>query len=268
MDCPICQNRTRYFCEEGDFKIYKCTNCGLGVTLNSNLQESDYHRDDTYIKEETLFKNIFERRFNIISKLIKPGKVLEVGCSTGLFLSLLKKGGWEVTGVEISKKAAQVAKARGLKVITNSFDQIKFSEKFDLIIFNHTLEHLKSPQNVIKKSYSILKNGGLLYIDLPNFDSLSAKLLKDKWSLLLPAEHLWHFTEKSLELMLKKLNFKIIFSNKSSGVWDYAHPLLGILQSFFSFKKRFFKESLTLIPSLVVSKLGLGSDLMVIVKKI
>lgn len=249
-------------------EIYKCPHCGLGVTQNLKTQNSDYHRDETYIEEESLFKNIFLKRVNIISKLKKPGKVLEIGCSTGIMLSLLQREKWQVKGVELSVKAAEIANKRGIQVLTQDFMKVKISEKFDVVILNHTLEHLENPAEVIKKVKNLLSPGGLIYIDVPNFGGLSAKLMGKNWPLLLPNEHLWHFTEKSLKILLEKLGFKIKFIEKASGVWDYDNPLWGILLSLVTLKKRFFSEFFTAIPSWLVTKLGLGSDLMIIAKKI
>ena len=87
------------------------------------------------------------------------------------------------------------------------------------------------------------------------------------WPLLLPAEHLWHFTEKALEILLKETKYKIIFTEKASGVWDFENPLKELFNSLFNFKKRFFSEIITALPSFIISKTGVGSDLMVIAIK-
>lgn len=268
MKCPICESKTSLMWQCAGFDIYECLSCGLGITKNSKIQTEGYHRDETYIQEEKLFKNIFLKRVNIISKFKKPGKVLEIGCSTGIMLSLLQRGKWQVKGVELSVKAAEIANKRGIQVLTQDFMKVKISEKFDVVILNHTLEHLENPAKVIKKVKNLLSPDGLLYIDVPNFGGLSAKLLGKNWPLLLPNEHLWHFTDKSLKILLGKLGFKIIFIEKASGVWDYDNPLGGIFLSLATFKKRFFGEIITALPSWIVTKLGIGSDLMVIAKKI
>lgn len=266
--CPVCKKSASFFCLSKNHVIYKCTFCHFGFTENLIAQKDSYYRDQTYIEEEKLFKNIFLKRVNIISKKIKiPGNVLEVGCSTGLMLSLFKDRGWQVKGVEISKEAAEIATERGIEVITQPFEKLELKEKYDLIIFNHTLEHLENFELVIKKVNMLLKPKGFLYIDLPNFDSLSAKVLKGKWPLLLPDEHLWHFTQKALTILLSKFDFKVVYINKSSGIWDYNNPLFGLWNSLTSFKKRFFTELFTAKGSFIVSKLGVGTDLMIIARK-
>lgn len=267
MNCQICGNKMKKYGKLQNLEIFKCKNCGVGETIGGTLQSGDYHRDEVYIGEEELFKNIFSKRSKIISKLLKPGKVLEVGCSTGIFLNLLKDKGWEVTGIEISTKASDIAKKKGIRIINQKFEKIEVSEKFDLIIFNHTLEHLENPIETLKKAKKLLLPKGYLYIDLPNFGGVSAKLLKIRWPLLLPEEHLWHFSEASLKLLLENLDFKIVYVNKSSGIWDYGNLYKGLANSLVTLKKRFLKEFLTAVPSLIVSLKGWGSDLMIIARK-
>lgn len=266
--CLICQMELVKFGRAAGHEIFKCPNCGFGQTDKLVSQKDSYHRDDDYIKEESLFRNIFLKRIKIISSFKKTGKALEIGCSTGLMLSLLKNRGWNVSGVEISPKAAQVAGSRGLNVKSLSFEDINLDEKFDLVIFNHTLEHLENPQKNIEKAISLLNKKGILYIDVPNFGGLSAGLAKTNWSLLLPDEHLWHFTMHSMEILLKNNGLRIIFTDKSSGIWNMEEPLLEIFRSLVHLKKRFFEEVITAVPSWIVSKLGLGSDLMVIAQKL
>lgn len=267
MECPICQNELVKYGEAKGKEIYRCNSCGFGETKKLIAQKKEYHRDESYVKEERLFENIFEKRVKIISRFKQKGSVLEIGCSTGLMLSLLMSRGWEVTGIEISRKAAKIAEKRGIKVIIQSFETSEINQKFDLIVLNHTLEHLTDPEEVISKAYSLLNDKGLLYIDVPNFGGLSAKVYGMNWPLLLPEEHLWHFSEKSLSFLLEKLGFRIIFINKSSGIWDYANPMQGVLQSLIHLKKRFFNELITAVPSFLITKLGLGTDLMMIAKK-
>ena len=266
--CIICKAKACLFAKIRNYEIYKCKVCGFGFTNNLKEQIGDYHRDIEYFEEENLFKNIFLKRIKIISKFVKPhAKILEVGCSNGLMLSLFKERGYEVVGVEISSKAADFAEKRGVSIIRQSFEKINFSEKFDVIIFNHTLEHLKDPIGVIKKAKNILKPKGILYIDLPNFDSFSAKILKGRWPFLLPDEHLWHFTEKAFIKIFKNLSFKIVYVEKTSGIWDLDSPLREIFTSLIKLKKRFFNEFITSKPSYIISKLKMGTDLMIIVRK-
>lgn len=245
----------------------RCQKCGFGFTKGLVNKSGEYHRDETYIKEEELFKNIFSKRVNIIGRFLKTGKALEIGCSTGLLLSLLKQKDWDVKGVEISTKAAEIAKKRGLTIYTAPFEQLEINEKFDLVILNHTLEHLNDPYLILEKINKLLTPRGMLFLDLPNFGSLSVKIYGQNWPMLLPDEHRWHFNLESLSILFKSCGFKIEFVERASGIWDLANPAEGIWQSLLNFKKRFFVELITIIPSYLLTKLSMGTGLTVMAKK-
>lgn len=266
--CLACGGKYQYLGQRSKYRILRCPRCGLGHTDKSKKQNRSYHRDSTYIQEEALFRNIFQKRVGLINQVVGPGRVLEVGCSVGLMLSMLRDSGWQVEGVEISPEAAKVAKARGIRVQTVTFERAKFIGKFDLIIFNHTLEHLADPRLALKKAARLLKSGGVLYIDLPNFGSLSARRQGINWPLLLPEEHPWHFTLKALETVLTEIGFEIVKVDRSSGIWDFADPVSELIDSLVGFKKRFFREILTAIPSWIVSKLDLGSGLIIVARRV
>lgn len=267
--CPGCSGDVKLYCQNEMHQIYKCINCGLGFTQNLNEQTGDYHRDEVYTQNTQQFKNIFNKRVRIIKKFtIKQGRILEIGSSTGLLLSIFQKQGWKVLGIEISQKAAEFAREKGIPILLTSFESVKLPKNsFDVIILNHTLEHLKDPEKVLKKVKALLSREGILFIDVPNFGGLSAQIFGKDWPYLLPQEHLWHFTLQSIKYFLTITNFKIVYSERSSGIWDYQNPYSEIWQAFWGFKKRFFADLLTAIPAFIISKINLGSGLIVVAKK-
>jgi len=269
MKCFICGGETKIFCKKGKFVIYKCISCGSGFTEGTDTKKRIYHRDDVYIGEREQFTNIFKRRTSLLGRYFKsPGKVLEVGSSTGALLSILKKEGWDVRGVEISPKAARYALEHGIPTTYSTFEKASFTkESFDAVIINHTLEHLESPKVVIEKISSLLKKGGLVLIDVPNFGSLSAGIRKDKWQYLLPTEHKWHFTFPALEKLLSDNGFKVIEKFMPSGIFDYESPWLEMWQALKGGKKRFFKDVFTALPSLLMTAAKRGTSLTVLARK-
>lgn len=253
-------------------KIYRCPKCGLGQTISRNdTKYHVYHRDETYKSEEEQFKNIFAKRAATISNLKLQGdplKILEVGSSTGLLLALLKKKGWGVLGIEPSKKAAEVAKERAIKTLNTSFEQAKIKkESFDLVVLNHVLEHMENPIGVLAKVSQLIKKDGIVFIDVPNFGSLSAKIFGNSWKYILPEEHRWHFTYTSLKNLLERTGFRVIFRETRSGIWDYQNPAKEIWDSARGLKKRFIPNILTAVPTYFLGKLKLGTSLTVIARK-
>ena len=226
-----------------------------------------YHRDEVYIRNESLFRNIFKTTLKKVLIHKKGGRVLEIGSSTGLLLKLFQEKGFAVTGVEPSSKSSRYAIKRGINTITKSFERAKLNGKFDVVILNHVLEHLKDPKEVLNKTWNLLNNDGIIVINVPNAGSLSAKIYGKNWEYVLPKEHLWQFTPTSLSKVIEESGFSIVNWEAKSGIWEFDNPLLELCQSFTGLKKRFFKNFLTIIPTWFISQLKLGTGLSVIAIK-
>lgn len=228
-----------------------------------------YYRDQDYEDFESLFSNIFQKRFNLIKRFVNSsGKVLDIGASTGIFLNIFKNKGWEVWGVEPSM-SSNIAKKRGIKMINSYFENASLPKNnFDLIVMNHTLEHIKDAAQVIKKTHSLLKSDGILFIDVPNAGGIGAKILNKNWPYLLPEEHIHQFTKESLSNLLKLNGYKVVYWESRSGVFEYANPLRELLRSLLTLKKRFFTDILTFPYASVATLLNNGDSMSFIAKKI
>jgi len=116
----------------------------------------------------------------IIPHYIKNGKILDIGCSYGWYLYQLKNKGWNVKGIELNKEAVEFAvKKLKLDVGNLSIENFQSSEQFDIIFLLNVLEHLKSPRDAFEKIESLLKPGGKLYISIPDYNGLEAKIYKN-----------------------------------------------------------------------------------------
>ncbi len=233
---------------------------------NIDINYKNYHRDDDYNKNKDLFRNIFLKRYNLISKYINlPKKVLDIGCSNGIFLDLFKHS--ETWGVEPSDSGYKIEDGRH-KIVHEYFEKAKLPQDyFDLVIMNHTLEHVKDADLVLEKIYKILKKGGILFIDVPNVGGLGSRILGDKWPYKLPEEHNYQFTRASLSKKIKDSRFKIIHWESRSGLFEFEEPFKECLQSLIGFKKRFFTNLLSLPYSMFVTALNMGDSMSIIAKK-
>ena len=126
---------------------------------------------------------------------------------------------------------------------------------FDLIILNHTLEHLDDPSEVLKKIKLILKPEGIIYVDVPNAGSLSAKLLGKRWPYLLPKEHKWQYTRASLGKLLESVGLRVVHWESRSGIFEYALPFQEL------YRKRFLLDILTSPYALIASTFRMGDSM-------
>lgn len=231
----------------------------------------NYHRDKDYLRFEKTYRNIFQTRFNLLSKFLphfvpqggtSRGRVLDIGCANGVFLDLFKEKGWQTWGVEPSDSADE-AERKGHKISKTTFEKASLPENyFDLVIINHTLEHMADPSAVLTKVYGLLKNNGILFVDVPNAGSLGARILGKRWPYLLPKEHKWQFTQKSLTGLLEQAGFKIFYWRSRSGIFEYANPFLDLG------RRRFLLDLLAIPYSLSATLLGMGDSMSFVAKKI
>jgi len=227
-----------------------------------------YHRDKTYKENESLFRNIFQKRYDIAKKfIIKPGKVLDIGTSTGTMLDIFKDNSWETWGVEPSQSSS-VAIEKGHKIIKNYFEKAKLPKAyFDFIIANHTLEHMDDPILVLRKIHSLLKSGGIVYIDVPNAGGIASRILGKHWPYRLPLEHKHQFTRTSLSKIFIKAGFKVIHFESRSGIFEFANPVLELWSSLTTFKKRFFTNILTFPYALFANVSNSGDSMSMVGRK-
>jgi 2-polyprenyl-3-methyl-5-hydroxy-6-metoxy-1,4-benzoquinol methylase len=107
---------------------------------------------------------------------LQNARVLDIGCGGGLFLSLLKGDGAQVTGIELSDSRAQYARTRhGLEIqkrpIEEDFWRKDRAGQFDAVTLWDVIEHVNYPFQTVQSAADVLKPGGFLLIDTPCRDS-------------------------------------------------------------------------------------------------
>ena len=142
---------------------------------------------------------------------VPNGRALDIGCGNGIYLSQLKAIGWDVSGIEISQKAAMVAKQQyGIDVFCGDPTAAPFeNESFDHIHINHALEHFPDPFSVLTKVKELLKPNGTVYIEVPNVESHGARAAGPYWLHWDAPRHLFGFTPKSLKRTVTEAGLEV-----------------------------------------------------------
>ena len=144
-------------------------------------------------------------------KPIKNGKILDVGCGSGIFIENMANLGWNAEGIDFDKSAILNALSRNLKVSLGDLKSKNFeSNYFDVITLSHVIEHVSNPIDLLKECFRILKENGRLMIATPNNKSLAHKIYKISWFPLEPPRHLFIFNPQNLIQIAKLAGFKKI----------------------------------------------------------
>ncbi|WP_167358562.1 class I SAM-dependent methyltransferase [Rhizobium aethiopicum] len=212
-----------------------CAECGTLISM-VGLSDDELKVDDDdgafYGKQYWLehqskdlgFPNIFERaRKDLLDRnlhwlrtLLKykapPSAVLELGCSHGSYVALLRQSGYDAVGIEMSPWVVDFAKtAFEIPVFVGPVESVDFGDrKFDVIALMDVLEHLPDPVGTMRFALDLLSPGGILLIQTPEFkEQMSYKTLLETNAPFLEQfksnEHLYLFTKESVSKLFEQL---------------------------------------------------------------
>ena len=209
---------------------------------------------------------VWSRWVKIIRTHKPNGKLLDVGCGAGWFLSYAEKH-YDTYGVDASEYAIAeaMAKAHNTKLSVGDAQRLYYIYKsFDVVTCFDLLEHLRNPILPIAEFHRVLKDGGVLVVRVPNTDSLGLKRKDENWFGLRDKTHISLFNNETWIGLLDGNGFTIesIFYD---GLWDtpYYKKIPKILQ-----------DVAIKYPSLVLFMLGLkfsqkfGENLCIVAKKV
>ena len=239
VPCPVCERAEfsllhaatisdpreppeRYFSSSreraGYLSIVRCTGCGL-VLQNPRDDAQTLARvyaslaDDVYDAEEVNRTRDARQRLARIERH-RPvrGRLLDMGCASGLFVAAAHTRGWRAQGADASSRAIERARQRcpGAAFSVGTLESLAFEPRaFDVVTLFDVLEHVDDPLAALVRVGRWLSEGGLLALSLPNAESWTARVLGPRWVLLL-REHLWYFSPATIARLLDRAGYDLL----------------------------------------------------------
>lgn len=250
--CPLCneQQRKRIFpvkTDHSEYVIAQCPKCELAQTFPLPADEDLILHDipEYYGKAVNKFipviQKIRDSLMNIrasyyLSLLPKTGyrpKILDIGCAEGRLLNSLLGYGCRCWGIEHKNyPGSRFLSGDRISYIQEDLGKVNLPEKsFDMIFIWHVLEHVDSPDAVVRQACDLLKENGILVLAVPNFSSDEATLFRQAWFHLDVPWHKYHFTEKAIKYLAEKNNFSII----KSTTFCIEQNVFGLVQSLLNY---------------------------------
>ncbi|MBE6491290.1 MAG: methyltransferase domain-containing protein [Methanobrevibacter sp.] len=264
--CPICGNdndnhvfvvKEMMIGLREDFEYVECSNCGClflkDVPENmSRYYDSDYgpHQNNNNLKNKMLNKvvGLYLSNNSLISTIApkdavppvadlikglvaskaitKKSAVLDVGCGQGNFLNYLKLGGFkDLTGIDLFMEEKNMI--YDFKFIQSSLEDFNTSRKFDLILSNHSFEHMPNQLVNMKCLENLVSDEGLILLRIPVKSKFVWDTFGVNWYQIDAPRHLFLHTVKSLEILCSKTNLVI-----EDIIFDSSHLLFTNSQKY------------------------------------
>lgn len=243
--CRICFNteknsvvnlRGTLYGTKGKFRYFICKKCGCMQIVDLPDDIDKYYDNDVYysfnmenrkLKNFLLFsqmKNQIQKR-NLIGTLVQKlypvnykffrymnpekDRILDVGCGQGEMLLWLKRLGFKkLQGIDpylpCDKNLGEI------KILKSEILQYQPTEKYDMITFIHSFEHIYDVHLVIEKVNSWVKEGGYLVFQLPFFSKFYWEKYGNALYTLDPPRHFYIHTKESLNTLVQAHGYEMI----------------------------------------------------------
>ena len=233
--CPLCGNadsQELYRFQPARWipgRVVRCSACQTTYKIPSDrakplaeYYDQSYAELDGWNQEEAAERTLKKIRAAIVGTVGIPSLLLDVGCGSGVFLSLAQQSGFDVTGVELNPTLADKAsrKAR-TEVVVGDFMSVDLGDQqFDVITLLDLIEHLPDPLAALKRCCQLLKPDGYLVAYTPNHSGLIVQIANLLYRLtrgrvaepiaeIFDCTHVVFFDVRTLRLAIIKAGFSV-----------------------------------------------------------
>ena len=249
-ECRICHNtdskkiftvKEKHFGTQEEFQYFECPECQTLQIMEIPENIGNYYPDAYYSKitikqhpvkliiKKLWFKHYFDG-FNFFGKMISlvfgvpsfyewmnylkinfNDSILDVGSGTGIFLSELHLAGFkDLTGIDpFINESIHVAD--GFQIIKGDLSDItQQSKKYKNILFNHSLEHIPEPVEIIKTARKLQNHDSHLVIRIPVAGSYAWEKYGTDWFALDAPRHFHLLSVKAMNLIASEASYKVV----------------------------------------------------------
>jgi 2-polyprenyl-3-methyl-5-hydroxy-6-metoxy-1,4-benzoquinol methylase len=239
-----------------DFLMLRCRHCGL---VYSNRRQVPAELYDRAYEDLPSYHGYFAqagkrpgrrhiawawRHFFGLAR--SRGRLLDIGCATGVFLNAAQERGWVSVGIDVSPIATRVAKelATGAEVLVGTVESCAFDDaSFDAVTAWEVLEHVPDPKPFIAEILRILKPGGYLALSTPNWESPWERVTTDVNRR--PPYHLTYWSPGPLTRLFTDCGFVAPITRRKPIAWGEE---VG--------RKKWFYLPIAIMRSLVLDQKG------------
>ena len=232
--CPVCSGidihevlKVKDFTVSGEtFPVFHCNLCTARFTQNipGETEIGAYYQSDDYISHTDTKEGLVNKLYHLVRtrtlkhkrKMVEhanggvKGSILDYGCGTGAFIHEMQLSGWKISGLEPDIKARELARRlNGSNIFTPDYISSIPDEQIDVITLWHVLEHVHRLHPTLKQLNRTMKQGGSIFIAVPNYTSADAATYGPAWAAWDVPRHLYHFSPESMKKLLGAHGFTL-----------------------------------------------------------
>jgi SAM-dependent methyltransferase len=168
----------------------------------------------------------------IEARVPRRGRLLDVGCATGVLVEAATARGWHALGVDVSAFAIAQCRTRGLNVRQGDLSSTDLADaSFDVAVLDDTIEHLLDPGHALDELRRVLTPGGVITLNTPNDGGWLRRAMGRHWFHCKPPEHLYYFSPTTLRALLEAHGFHRV-ETELSGKYVTARYLCDRLKAY------------------------------------
>ncbi|OGW91453.1 MAG: hypothetical protein A3D28_01990 [Omnitrophica bacterium RIFCSPHIGHO2_02_FULL_63_14] len=170
--------------------------------------------DPPYLERQQARLLTAGRVLNRLRRYAPEGRLLDVGCATGDFLTVARTL-YDVEGLELSTWAADCAERRGLTIHRCRLDALRTAAPYQLITLWGVIEHFEDPDREVRRMRELLEEGGLVCLWTGDVRSWPARILGRHW---------WYVIGQHIQLFSRQSLRKLFLDRGFEEVWIGCYP--------------------------------------------
>jgi SAM-dependent methyltransferase len=153
----------------------------------------------------------FEECVTSATRFVPTGRWLDIGCGVGLLLLLTSERGWESFGIDLSLRAVETARQKGLNAVCGCFPDDLPAGQFDVVSLVYTVDHLLDPKRALQGCRDRLNLNGLLLLRVKNFFfwNYAERFFRAKSGIWNPAD-VANYTPTTITRLLESVGFQVV----------------------------------------------------------
>lgn len=236
--------------EARGLRVLACTGCGThrfeAVAPPEAIYRDGYHSgelnvgwDWTSPSEITYRLDLGDQAMRLVEAHHALGALVDVGGGLGYLAAAAQRRGWKAELIEPVATACAFARDElGVPATEGGIDGLaELGRQWDVVALLHIIEHLPDVRSQLERVREVVAPNGLIFVEVPNYASVSRWLQGDDWHGWGAGEHVYLFSPATLVRLLDRAGYDVVVARTHSAgsryfwVDGYAHMvgLQGLL---------------------------------------